>query len=332
MSGSPANTGLIALSIIIVNWNSKDYLQRCVASIVTQPTRVPFEIVVVDSGSFDGCDAMLRQFFPHVRFIQSRDNIGFAAANNLGVEAAFGETLLFLNPDTEVGEGVIDHLYEILSASPDVGILGPRLLNTDGSLQTSCVQVMPTILNQLFDFDILQRRFPNWPLWRTAAALEGQESPVEVEALSGACMIARREAFVRIGGFCTDYFMYAEDIDLCWKARRAGYRNFYDPGANVVHHGGGSTQRGRSHFHEVMIPESLSRLLCKTHGRTYSVLYRIALSASAVVRILLLGLSLPAGCLTRKTRRWTVMLKKWSAILRWGLGMESWVKKFGRPG
>jgi hypothetical protein len=317
------------LSVIIVNWNSREYLRRCLVTLFASPPRMSFEVIVIDSGSFDGCDEMLRAHFAQVHFLQRHDNVGFAAANNIGAETATGRTLLFLNPDTEIHAGAIDRLHQSLEALPNAGVVGPRLLNTDGSLQRSCVQPMPTILNQLLDIDFLQRLFPHRRIWLTAAAFEDRREPVPVEAVSGACMMMRKDLFERVGRFSTDYFMYAEDLDLCWKLHCIGRKNYYAPTANVVHHGGGSTQNGRSHFADVMIPESLSRLLCKTRGRRYSLGYRWALSISALCRIALIAFTFPAGVLARRTRYLNIALRKWTAVLRWGLGVEKWVKRFG---
>lgn len=331
MASLPCGPAAPDLSIIIVNWNSKDDLDRCLASIRAQSMTIAVELIVVDSGSFDGCDEMLRRSYPEVRFFQSPDNIGFAAANNLGVRSARGACFLFLNPDTEVRGDAIQNLHRHLIDRPDAGVIGPRLLNRDGSLQTSGVQSMPTILNQLLDIEMLQRLFPNRDLWRTAAAFETSKAPMVVPALSGACMMVRRSVFDQVGRFSSDYFMYAEDLDLCWKTHRAGFRNFYDPTSNVIHRGGGSSRSSRSHFSEVMIPESLSRLLRKTHGALYSGAYRAALSAAALCRIALLSLLLPVVFVARKGR-WIAALRKWIAILRWGLGMEKWVRDYGNPG
>ncbi len=318
------------LTIIIVNWNSKDYLHKCLESVIANVAGVEYEIVVVDSGSFDGCGEMLAQHYPDVHFLQSEQNVGFARANNMGAKIAEGSVFLFLNPDTEVHGSAIQDLYGALATLSEAGIVGPRLLNSDGSLQASCVQAMPTILNQLVDIAILQRWFPRLRLWATAAMYEGCIDPVPIEALSGACIMTRREVFDRVGGFSADYFMYAEDLDLCWKVNGAAYRNYYIPASEIVHHGGGSTQHGRSHFSEVMVPESVSRLLRKTHGNVYSIAYRMALSAAALVRLLLIALTFPAGCLAQKNRSWSLVFRKWVSILRWGLGMEKWVTQYGR--
>ena len=322
----------INLSIVIVNWNSSDYVRRCVASIIGGGIEISYEIIVVDSGSFDGCGRMLQQFYPEVNFIQMEDNGGFARANNLGAVASRGAILLFLNPDTEVCGNAISDLYLNVIGLVDAGVVGCRLLNRDGSLQTSCVQPIPTILNQIFDLEILQRWFPKAGLWRSALSFEGTVGPMPVEAVSGACMMIRREVFNRVRGFSIDYFMYAEDLDLCWKVQAAGFTNYYLPGPEIVHYGGGSTESARSRFSVVMIPESVSRFLRKSRGKSYSLAYRVALSACALVRLSILVLGFPFALVKRWTREWCAIFDKWLSILRWGCGLESWAKKYGEPG
>lgn len=321
---------LVNLSIIIVNWNSKDYLKECIASIVDNTFGIEYEIIVVDSASYDGCGDMLQLLYPQVRFIQSERNAGFAHANNLGAKYACGSALLFLNPDTEVCGDAIEHLYALLGELPQAGVVSCRLLNSDGSLQMSCVQLLPTILNQVLNAEILQRWFPKIGLWMTAATFEGETSPAPVEVVSGACMMIKREVFDRVEGFSTDYFMYGEDVDLCYKTRAATFRNYHIPGVQIVHHGGGSTQHRHRRFSSVMTRESVSRLLRKTHGNLYSLCYRLALSGAAVVRLGLLVLWFPARLLKQRTSEAGRAFDKWVAILRWGLGLERWVHKYGQ--
>ncbi|MCI0561551.1 MAG: glycosyltransferase family 2 protein [Nitrososphaera sp.] len=318
------------LSIIVVNWNSKNYLRKCIASILGNTFGIEYEIIVVDSASFDGCGEMLQELYPQVRFIQSEHNEGFARANNLGVRYARGSAALFLNPDTEVRGHAIERLYSHLRELPRAGVVGCRLLNSDGTLQTSCVQPMPTILNQVLDAEVLQRWFPKISLWMSATMFEGVTSPAPVEAVSGACMMIHREVFEQVGGFSTDYFMYAEDLDLCYNTRKTGFTNYYINEAEIVHHGGGSTQHRRSRFSEVMIPESISRLLRKTHGDYYSLGYRLALSGAAVVRLAMLVLWLPIWLLKHKTGELGAVFNKWVAILRWGIGLEKWVQEYNQ--
>lgn len=319
---------LIDLSIIIVNWNSKDYVEKCIASISANTLGIQYEIIVVDSASFDGCGDMLQRLYPEVRFTQSERNIGFGQANNLGVKHTRGRVLLFLNPDTEVRGDAVARLYACVRDLPRAGIVGCRLLNSDGSLQRRCVQPFPTILNQVLNAEILLRWFPKISLWMSAATFKDAVSPVVVEVVSGACMMIKREVFDDIGEFSSDYFMYAEDVDLCYKTRAAGLINYHVPEVEIVHHGSGSTEQEHSRFSSVMMRESISRLLRKTRGDLYSQGYRLALCGASVVRLTLLGICLPVALAQRRTRLWGSAFGKWIAIFRWGLGLEHWVYKY----
>ena len=317
----------IELSIIIVNYHSAKYTLASIKSICDQTAEVSYEMIVVDNASFDECGQLLVKKYPQVTFVQSARNVGFARANNLGYEYARGTVLLFLNPDTEVQDRAIDRLYKRFKALDEPGVVGCRLINSDRSLQTCCVQPLPTILNQILDAEILQRFFPKYKMWISASSFENSETPVEVEAISGACMMIRRDVFNWVGGFSPDYFMYTEDLDLCYKTRRDGFKNYYIPEAVIVHHGGGSSQQSRSSFSTVMMRESVSRFLRKSHGGVYSVCYRIALGGAAVVRLLFLLSLLPVYLLRRRLINWRASFRKWLTILRWVVGLELWSRK-----
>jgi GT2 family glycosyltransferase len=318
------------LSIIIVNWNSKEYLRKCLTSILANSVGIQYEIIVVDSGSFDGCGEMLASCFPQIGFVQSRENVGFARANNLGARYAQGRVLLLLNPDTEVHGNAIKQLYDRISELPCPGVVGCRLLNSDGSIQISCVQLFPTILNQILNCQLLQRWLPKIGLWRSAITFKDESSPVPVDAVSGACMLIKRKVFDSVGGFSSDYFMYGEDLDLCYKTRAAGFTNYHVPEVEIVHHGGGSTQNSR--FSEVMLRESVLRLLRKTHGHFYSRGYRCAMTGAAAVRIGLLLCVLPFAVMGRREAGWRAALGRWRSVFRWGVGLENWVIGYGRRG
>lgn len=199
------------VSVIIVNWNSREDLKRCIASIRMHTRDIEYEIVVIDSGSNDGCDQMLRENYPDVRFVQSATNLGFARANNRAFEEATGENLLFLNPDTELTGPAITRLRSHLHSHPNAGIVGCRLLNSDGTLQSSCIQSIPTIWNQLLNSQFLRTRWPKSGLWGMAPLFQQGIAPREVEAISGACLMVRRHTFQQVNGFSEEYFMYAED-------------------------------------------------------------------------------------------------------------------------
>jgi N-acetylglucosaminyl-diphospho-decaprenol L-rhamnosyltransferase len=310
------------LSIIIVNWNSKDYLKKCIESIFTCTSGINYEIVVIDGGSFDGCEEMLRLHFPQVRFIQHEKNLGFAGANNVAFNDSSGRIILFLNPDTEIEGPAVNTLYHQLNSLPNAGIVGAKLLNPDRSVQTSCVQSFPTILNQLLNSEFLRALFPRSTLWGTASLFGVTDRPAEVDVLSGACIMLRRMLFEQVGHFSEDYFMYAEDVDLCYKSRQAGYINYYIPGAVVVHFGGGSSEKGPSDFSVVMMRESIWRFMKKTRGNIYGMAYRASTLISAIGRLLLLMVLLPLQPVRKNGTSWNASLKKWKAILTWSLGLK----------
>ncbi len=310
------------LSIIIVNWNSKEYLRRCITSILAGTRGIEFEIIVIDSASFDGCGEMLQREFPQVQFIQSRENYGFSKSNNLAFQAASGESVLFLNPDTEIVGPAINVLHSALKSLPNAGAVGGKLLNTDGTVQTSCIQAFPTILNQLFSAEPLRRMFPRSRLWGMSPLFETSTQPQVVEAISGACMMLPRKLLQNIGVFSEDYFMYAEDIDLAYKISQAGYKCYYVPNATVVHHGGGSSKAASSNFSSLMVRKSAWRFFRKTRGRYVGLVYRASMLVSALLRLALLVVVLPVrlaqGCRTT----WWASFRKWNAILSWSIRGE----------
>ncbi|MBI5584178.1 MAG: glycosyltransferase family 2 protein [Deltaproteobacteria bacterium] len=318
----PPETGPgIELSIIIVNWHSAAFLRPCLETIREQTTRIRYEVIVVDNASFDGCGERLAEEDPTVRFIQSQENLGFARANNLGARQARGPVLLFLNPDTEVRDRALEHLWERVNTLPRAGAVGCRLLNSDGSLQTSCVQSFPTIVNQMLDADILRKISPRSGLWGTAGFFEPSGNPVPVEAVSGACLMIPREIFDRVGGFSSEYFMYGEDLDLCYKVSRQGRDNYYCGAVAVVHHGGGSSRQAPSRFAIQMLRESVQRFLTKFHGPFYGGVYRLTMSGAALTRLILLLVLTPVFVVRGRTAGWQAALQKWWAVLHWGLGL-----------
>jgi GT2 family glycosyltransferase len=316
------------LSVIIVNWNSKDYVRQCLKTLFTQCQNMGLEVIVVDGGSFDGCDLMIAAEFPQVIFIQVKQNVGFARANNAGFERATGKFVWLLNPDTEVIGQAATTLLQTLQSRREIGMVGARLLNSDGSLQTSCVQSLPTALNQALDSEFLRRRFPQWSFWGIGA-LQSQAQPVEVEAICGACMMLRREDFERVGRFNPGYFMYGEDMDLCLKIHQAGLKIVYVPGAEVRHHGGGSSQKQFSKFSAVLMREAVTFYLSSNFSIFHAWFYRFCMAVSALGRIAaLLAVRLVARSESKVKNFFS--LQKWTAILRWSFGGERWARAYSR--
>jgi N-acetylglucosaminyl-diphospho-decaprenol L-rhamnosyltransferase len=312
-------TTAVDVSVVIVNWNSREILRQCLASIAATRGQLELEVIVIDSGSFDRCGEMLREHYPATRFIQSETNLGFAKANNEAARQARGQYVLFLNPDTEIVGGAIQAMRNTLEARAGSGIAGVRLLNADGTVQTSCVQSFPTILNQVLNSEPLRRWTPTWSLWGTRAVYEGGTEPREVEGISGACLMLRNETFVSVGWFSEDYFMYAEDMDLAYRVRAAGCTNYYVPTATVVHYGGSSSAQAASAFTAVMLPEAIRRFLRRTRGKWYASAYRAAMGCSALVRLAVLAVTRSATRSAERRAAGAGSARKWTAILRWSL-------------
>jgi N-acetylglucosaminyl-diphospho-decaprenol L-rhamnosyltransferase len=324
-SGSDVPMHSPELSIIIVNWKSQAFVRQCLASLFYDDNTVDFEVLVVDNASFDGVAEMLASEFPQVVFLQCEHNVGFAAANNLAFARSRGRYILFLNPDTEVEGQALLTLVSALDLLPDAGMVGARLLNSDRSLQTTCITSAPAILNQTLNCDLLRNTFPRWKLWGMRALFSGSRSPVLVEAISGACMLARRSVLEQVGVFSTDYFMYAEDMDLCVKIARAGWTIYYVPDATVIHHAGGSSSlRRESNFSSIMVRQSLVRFFVRHRGRPYAALYRMTLVLASAVRMLLLAVAFPFLLLQRGFPLAAQPLQKWFRIFLWSLGLTPW--------
>jgi GT2 family glycosyltransferase len=313
----------IELSVIFVNWNSVKYLCSSIASVYRFTPDITFEIIVVDNASSGGDVEVVRREFPEAVVIESHENLGFAKANNLGFQAATGDYVLFLNPDTELNSSAISLMLKRLKQLPSAGVVGCRLLNTDLSVQTSCIQTFPTIVNQLLDLDYLRARWPNSSLWGTGPLFCRNISPTPVEVISGACMMMSRAVFERVGMFSEDYFMYAEDLDLCYKATRAGRTNYYIGETTAIHHGGKSSAKQRvDQWATIMRFNAVECFCAKTRGRVYGFLYRCAMGCSAVARLALIALAAPFGGVSRKNQSLHNSATKWKAVLRWTLGFD----------
>lgn len=308
------------ISVIIVNWHSKAYVRQCLTSLYRYCRSTPFEVIVVDGASFDGCGEMLAAEFPRVRFVQSTTNVGFARANNLGVRHAKGQFLLFLNPDTELQEDSVQILVEALRALPNAAAVGCRLLNSDRTLQTSCVQSFPTVLNQVLDAEFLRERIPDSKLWGISALYATSQRPAPVEVISGACILVHRGAFEAVDGFTESYFMYGEDLDLCFKLQKRCGRIYYVPATSIVHFGGGSTAKAASEFSNVMMRSSVHHFLRLNHGGLSAFAYRASMAVNASARLLVIGPMMVFG--RSVVRHGSGSWRKWSAILQWSLGVS----------
>jgi N-acetylglucosaminyl-diphospho-decaprenol L-rhamnosyltransferase len=328
-----------SVSVIIVNWHSAELLGKCMQSIERQwaASEAPLpEVVVVDNASFDKAGEVAHSH--GAIFVQVHENVGFARANNIGARRAKGSLLLFLNPDTEMTPGALEPLITCARVAERAGAVGACLLNTDGSFQESCIQTVPSVANQLLDLDALHHaRFIR--ARGSARALGGTVKAARVPAVSGACLLVARNAFDAVGGFCEEYFMYGEDVDLCCRLARAGYRNYTVMSSFVVHHGGASTGARyslsvqRTRFQSVMKQHSMWQFMRMRRGPVTASAYRGAMLASALIRlgVLFSVQSNPQGRKGRSITASLCMAKwKWWFILQWALGAQrDWLRKAG---
>src|ERR671925_887151 len=268
------------ISIIIVSWNTASFLENCLASILANPPTSQFENWVVDNASTDDSPRMVREIFPQVHLVENRENVGFARANNQAIQRCTGKYILLLNPDTLVASGALQALVDFLDEHPEAGAAGARILNPDGSLQISS-HPRPTLsreLWRLFHLDSLSP-YAEYPLtkWET-------NQTQEVDLLMGACLLLRKEVLDQVGFLDEDYFIYSEEVDLCYRIQRAGWRLFWVPQAEVVHFGGQSTQQAPTEMF-LHLYHSNIKYFRKHYGPSAAQIYKLILMIAALSRL-----------------------------------------------
>lgn len=233
----PQNIHPLNLSVIIVNRNTSSLLRDCLTKFLQSDLEIPSQIIVVDNGSTDNSIEMIRTDFPDVTLIEAGRNLGFAAANNRGFSMSVGEFILLLNTDAMVEKDCISTMLALAISDDQIALVGPQLLNSDGTKQTS-FEATPTLLTETTNRSLLKRLFPK----RYPGKTENLANPKDVETLIGAVMLVRRKAFDAVGGFDPGYFFFFEETDLAVRLRRAGWRVVHEPRAKAVHLQGGSAK------------------------------------------------------------------------------------------
>ena len=232
------------LSIVIVTCNSIADIPACLSSIPRRVSHGPVEVIVVDNASQDGTPTYIRQNFPGATVMDAGANLGFSKANNMGYELSSGEFVLFLNPDTVLNENALEHCLGRLMREPEIGIISPRLLLADGSLDLACRRSIPTIWDGITRASGLSKWLPTVPLF---AGYNLTYLPVDqtytVGAVNGAFMLTSRRVLTRIGIFDEQFFIYGEDLDLCLRCARAGYKVIYDGTQSIIHLKGQSSNK-----------------------------------------------------------------------------------------
>lgn len=273
------NKNDIEVSIIIVNWNSGNYLEETINSVIEKSADINYEIILVDNNSFKNdkskifIDNKLANY-PNTKIINLDENKGFGPANNIGVEHSCGKNVFFLNPDVILKDNTVKILSQYLDENKEVGIIGPKVLNQNGTFQSSCMRGEPKPIAVFFHLSKL-KIFKNHPEFYTfSLANKNIEQINQVAGLSGCCMMAKKELLDRIGAFDEQFFLYQEETDLCYRAVKAGWKLIYNPKTSVIHYQGVTTKANLAKNMRIFC-ESMMKFFKKHHWQNYNIFQKI---------------------------------------------------------
>lgn len=237
------------LSIVVVSWNAKKYVEECLTSLHNQNLSVPIEIIVVDNASTDGTPEMVQKKFCNVTLIRNNKNLGFAKANNIGMRVANGKYYCLINSDVNVPAECLQTMYEYMEQHPDVGVSGPSMLAADGHIARSCMR-FPTVWNSMCNSLSLNRMFKGISIFGSFLMNDFDWTKTsEVDVLNGWFLVVRREAANIVGLLDENFFMYGEDIDWSYRFYKAGWKRIYFAGVSALHYGGASSKVASTKFY-----------------------------------------------------------------------------------
>jgi GT2 family glycosyltransferase len=274
------------LSIILVNWNGRELLARALEAVYATVLQANYEVIVVDNASTDGSVELVRERFPQTILVVNEQNVGFGKANNQAAAMASGRYLLLLNTDCFVHEGTVDQLVHFLDQHTQAGAVGPRLRYEDGSLQRSAMS-FPTLLTELWTVLGLAQRFPKSPLFgRYLMTHWDLDSIRQVDALMGACLLIRSSIVQELGLFDEQFFMYSEEVDLCYRLHQAGWQCFFLPTVEATHIWGGSARKAAGESF-LRLFRSRVQFFRKHYGIGVAATYKGLLFASSSLRVII---------------------------------------------
>lgn len=291
--------GVVDVTVLIVNYNVREFLEQALLSVMRSSDRLEVEVIVVDNNSVDGSQELVHRAFPEVRLIANDRNAGFGAANNVGFAEAKGRYLMILNPDTIIQEDTLATLVDFMDAHPEAGAAGCKILNPDGTFARESRRAFPTPATAFYRMIGLSRLLPGSRRFgRYNLSYLSPEEVCEVDALSGSCMILRREALVTTASpgqkvdqstsarpdrlFDENFFMYGEDLDLCYRIQKAGWKIFYVPDTQIIHYKGESTRKGDLRYVRLFYGAML--LFADKHFRERSAILRFGLRCAILAR------------------------------------------------
>ncbi|MBK7228340.1 MAG: glycosyltransferase [Ignavibacteriales bacterium] len=272
------------LSIIIVNYNVKEFLQNLIHSIEKASSNLTKEIFIIDNASDDGSVDFIKEKFPQIKLFANQKNLGFGKANNIGLKEATGKFILLINPDTIVAEDTFEKMIQFFESNQNVGLAGCKILNPDGTLQLACRRSFPGPWTSFTKVTGLSSLFSNSKIFaRYNLTYLDENQTYEVDAISGSFMMMRKEVYDTVGGFDEQFFMYGEDLDLCYRIQKAGYKVFYVHTTQIIHYKGESTKR--SSLDETKVFYSAMHLFVKKHlssSLLVEIILRTAIAARSV--------------------------------------------------
>lgn len=302
---------MIDLSIVVVNWNTRELLRRCLQSVEREGKDVSREVFVVDNGSTDASPAMVQREFPQARLIENKENLGFAKACNQAMRQAAGAAVMLLNTDAQLLPGALEKLLAVLKERPDAGAAGPALVDEAGALQNA-IDHFPNLLTELLNKSLLKVLFPRWYPGKRS----GFTQPVEVPSLVGAAMMVRREVLETVGLLDEQFFFFMEETDWCYRMRQAGWKIIHVPQARILHLGG---QTAKKFSWRAKVEYYRSRYLFFRKHR--AALSTVILAAGLVIKIIV-GLA-AAGAVTLlsagRIQGWRARFAQYGHLMLWHL-------------
>ncbi len=273
-------------TIIIVSWNAKHFLSQCLLSCVRAISGYDAEIIVVDNASADGSAEFVLEHYPNVKVIRNCQNLGFAKGNNVGIKESSGRYLFLINSDVTVMEGCIDRMKEFMDKNPQIGMLGPQILNQYGEVQRSCME-FPSLWNTLSSALALYRIFPRSKKFGGGQIMSywKHDTIKKVDVINGCFWMVRREALDEVGLLDERFFMYGEDIDWCKRFHHNGWKVVFLPSARAIHNGGASSSNAPVKFYVEKQKANL-QLWTKYHSRSSQLTYVVICILHHVVRVL----------------------------------------------
>ncbi|MCX7725657.1 MAG: glycosyltransferase family 2 protein [Chitinispirillaceae bacterium] len=313
---------MVELSVIIVNWNTKEDLSNCLLSIRQYCSAERVEIIVVDNDSKDGSREMVKENFPDVKVINTGANLGFGRANNIGIKNSNAPLILFLNPDTIVVDDAINRMIDFMNTHSEISALQCKIVDREGKPQSLWLNWEFNPLTEFLYYAFLNDQLIY--LLRFFLPFNDPEKSGFIKHVIGGCLMVRKEILQKIGGFDERFFLYSEDRDLCRMIRNHGGKIFYNAEIKIIHIGGTSSAKLKSLSQEFLYLEAAEKFQTKYYGNFGKFSFRFTLLICGLIKFLVLGIL----WVLRINKRFNY--PKYTAMILWGLGLGDSEKKRSR--